>query len=92
MYRGSKFDSDMGYAKNLNFNGLVRLTNRNTGGGVDSNPGAGYEFDLRAYGEIQPSQSNITIKTGKSNLAKSGGNQPHENRPPYFVLAYIMKL
>ncbi|AXT52370.1 hypothetical protein D1818_16545 [Aquimarina sp. BL5] len=21
-----------------------------------------------------------------------GGNQPHENRPPYFVLAYIMKL
>ncbi|WP_024768082.1 phage baseplate protein [Aquimarina macrocephali] len=22
----------------------------------------------------------------------TGGNQPHENRPPYFVLAYIMKL
>ncbi|MEL6556579.1 MAG: tail fiber protein [Bacteroidota bacterium] len=92
MYRGSKFDSDMGYAKNLNFNGLVRLTNRNTGGGVDSNPGVGYEFDLRAYGEIQPSQSNIKIKTGKSNLTATGGDQPHENRPPYFVLAYIMKL
>ena len=23
---------------------------------------------------------------------QTGGNQPHENRPPYFVLAYIMKL
>ncbi len=23
---------------------------------------------------------------------ETGGNQPHENRPPYFVLAYIMKL
>ncbi|MCK8521020.1 hypothetical protein M0D21_05550 [Aquimarina sp. D1M17] len=23
---------------------------------------------------------------------KTGGNQPHENRPPYFALAYIMKL
>ena len=22
----------------------------------------------------------------------TGGNQPHENRPPYYVLAYVMKV
>ncbi|MBW1297069.1 phage baseplate protein [Aquimarina litoralis] len=26
------------------------------------------------------------------NTNKTGSNQPHENRPPYFALAYIMKL
>jgi len=29
--------------------------------------------------------------TGVSIVA-AGGNQPHENMPPFFVLAYIMKL
>ena len=26
------------------------------------------------------------------NTDKVGSDQPHENRPPYYVLAYIMKL
>ena len=25
-------------------------------------------------------------------ISNTGGNQPHENRPPYYTLAYIMKL
>jgi microcystin-dependent protein len=25
-------------------------------------------------------------------ISSTGGNQPHENRPPYYVLAYIIKL
>jgi microcystin-dependent protein len=41
--------------------------------------GAGYDADGRT-------QSN-TI-----NISNTGGSQPHENRPPYYVLAYIMKI
>ena len=26
------------------------------------------------------------------NMAAVGGDEAHENRPPYYVLAYIMKL
>lgn len=28
----------------------------------------------------------------QSKMKKEGGNKPHENRPPYFVLAYIIKV
>lgn len=31
--------------------------------------------------------SDETLQTGET-----GGNQPHENRPPYYALAYIMKI
>jgi len=35
-----------------------------------------------------------TTNTGKANitLGYTGGNQPHENRPPFYALYYIMKI
>jgi microcystin-dependent protein len=30
--------------------------------------------------------------TSKQNAGNTGGNQPHNNMPPYYVLAYIIKL
>ena len=33
-----------------------------------------------------------TNRGGPTETSYSGGNQPHENRPPYYALAYIMKL
>lgn len=35
--------------------------------------------------EVDPSETNMKIKS-------TGGDKPHENRPPYYVLAFIMKL
>ncbi len=29
---------------------------------------------------------------GTSNSGSAGGNQPHNNMPPFYVLTYIMKL
>jgi len=37
-------------------------------------------------GSIEP---NVTLT---ASIQAQGGNQPHENRPPYYTLAYIMKL
>ncbi|AXT52371.1 hypothetical protein D1818_16550 [Aquimarina sp. BL5] len=75
-----------------NFNGLVRFTGKDTTDTMDNNKGAGREFALNNYGTIQSNKTGITVKSAKTNLESSGGNEPHENRPPYFVLAYIMKL
>ncbi len=79
---------------NGSFNSLVRFTGHNTTKGVDSSLGKDKkkEFDLRHSGEMKTNKTNISIVNGKANLESTGGNQPHENRPPFFVLAYIMKL
>lgn len=37
------------------------------------------------YTEVQP-------RGGTTTTGSTGGNQPHENRPPYYALAFIMKL
>jgi microcystin-dependent protein len=50
-----------------------------TSGAVAVGNGAAY------YGNPQ------TVNVNVSQTAQ-GGNQPHENRPPYYVLAFIMKL
>jgi len=34
----------------------------------------------------------ITINTGSSNIQNTGGGQSHNNLPPYYALAFIMKL
>jgi microcystin-dependent protein len=55
------------------------------GGGSDRDPG-----DEQWRGSV------VTNTTGEHSHAfttsEVGGGQPHENRPPYYVLAYIMKL
>lgn len=43
-----------------------------------------YDMNFRASSDHK---YGVDISTGKA-----GGNQPHENRPPYYALAYIMKL
>ncbi|MBQ4820694.1 hypothetical protein [Aquimarina sp. MMG016] len=77
---------------NSSFNRLVRQTGNDTHKGTDGRNDPGKEFDLRNSAEIKESKTGIKIISGKSNLEKTGGDQPHENRPPYYVLAYIMKL
>ncbi len=38
------------------------------------------------------STSPVANHTHSISVGNSGGNQPHENRPPYYVLAYIMRV
>jgi len=42
-------------------------------------------------GGIFPGGNNDS-PTLQDNTNLTGGNQPHENRPPYYALAFIMKL
>ena len=45
--------------------------------------------------EIGDKSYRITYSTDSPNVgltSGTGGNQPHENMPPYYVLTYIMKL
>ncbi|MFK7787146.1 MAG: hypothetical protein AB8B56_18640 [Crocinitomicaceae bacterium] len=77
---------------NSQFNRLVRFTGNDTTLGMDNNDGAGEEYDLKRSREMKTNTTGISIKTGYSNIQYTGGNQAHENRPPYYVLAYIMKL
>ena len=37
-------------------------------------------------------QSNNDVKINTVNTSKTGGSEPHNNMPPYYVLVYIMKL
>ena len=41
---------------------------------------------------IQQSSQNGTFDQDLNYVSTVGNNQPHENRPPYYSLAYIMKL
>jgi microcystin-dependent protein len=38
----------------------------------------------KAFGDVP------TVEAGKHTHPNAGGGQPHENRPPFFVLAYII--
>jgi len=53
----------------------------------------GYEFNSRSSGG---SAENVPLYTGSllghDALTSKGGDQSHENRPPYYALAYIQKL
>ncbi|WP_281987728.1 hypothetical protein [Aquimarina aggregata] len=77
---------------NGSFNRLVTQTGNNTHKGTDSRNDKGKEFDLRNSQIIKENKTGISIVQDKANLEQTGGNMPHENRPPYYVLAYIMKL
>jgi len=77
---------------NGTFNRLVQQTGNDTHKGTDTKNPQGKEFDITNSGIIKTSKTKITIVSGNANLEPTGGNKAHENRPPYFVLAYIMKL
>ncbi len=50
---------------------------------------AGRNFASSAFRGLRNTTTN---RTNTNEIVATGGNQPHENRPPYFVIAYIMKL
>ncbi len=87
-----KIDDPGHHHINGNFDRLVQQTGNNTHRGTDGTNDKGKEFDLRNSAVMKTNKSNISVITSKVNLEPTGDNQPHENRPPYFVLAYIMKL
>lgn len=62
-----------------------------TGWKEETTPEGTYALELSTM-----SNSNSAPMTGEMNsefsITKKGSNQPHNNMPPYYVLAYIMKL
>lgn len=79
---------------NDDFNRLLRLSREEedkTPEGKDKK-GSGTEVNIIDSRALQSNKTGIKILSGNSNIQNTGGNQPHENRPPYYVLAYIMKL
>ncbi len=76
------------------FDRLLKHSNKGervTADGADTN-NSGKEPNILVSKAIMSKKTGVSINSGKANLEPTGGNQPHENRPPYFVLAYIMKL
>ncbi|MCB0541975.1 MAG: hypothetical protein KDC70_00570 [Saprospiraceae bacterium] len=61
---------------------MRNTTSDGGGGGLATRASGGSSASSKTTGS---SSSNITI-------ADTGGGQSHENRPPYYVLAFIMKL
>ena len=44
------------------------------------------------YGSSKTDRDNSYVALWDHDTRAAGGGQPHENRPPYYVLAYIIKL
>ena len=57
---------------------------------------SGFSYGDGIYGfQVTPMNwhhAQIYISDSGNIITANGGNQPHENRPPYYVLAYIMRL
>jgi microcystin-dependent protein len=64
------------------FDRLLNATGTNTVSGVDNTPG---EPNLTISGLIQDATTGITI-------GSAGGGSSHQNLPPYYVLARIMRI
>ena len=71
---------------NGSFNQLLQITNTQTASGVDASAG---EPNLTSSGTIQSNTTGITVTTTVNSAGVSGTNA---NLPPYYALAYIMKL
>lgn len=58
--------------------------------------GAGTRDYLKANvssgGQVEIASGQVTYKSSDDIIANTGSGQAHENRPPYYALAYIMKL
>jgi len=54
--------------------------------------GVATEATVPSGGVIMHAHSINSNGNHSHNINNAGGNQSHENRPPYFALAYIMKL
>jgi hypothetical protein len=79
--------SDPGHNHNDgNFNRLLQVTGTQTATTLDSSVG---EPNLTSSGNIQANTTGITVTT---TIANTGVSALNANLPPYYALAYIMKL
>lgn len=60
-----------------------------TGGGAIQVPTLAVTSSLEDLGSISETSS---VSTSVTSIANTGSGESHENRPPYYVLAFIMKL
>ena len=54
-------------------------------------PSHSHTFNRGAYSGGTPAPANRTQQSETNTTGSTGGGQSHENRPPYYVLCYIMK-
>ncbi|NHN24076.1 hypothetical protein FIA58_000165 [Flavobacterium jejuense] len=61
-------------------------------GATKKGDGTGTGSSNAYYGALTRTTAAAGIHSHSFETNPTGGNQPHENRPPYYVLAYIIKL
>jgi len=62
---------------------------------LDSSPVLDQDIGVAATGDVNnlyTTQHSTSTETTGITIQDAGGGQPHENRPPFYALAYIMKL
>ena len=78
------------HSHTVNYTGAVGKTvGRNAGGGEDGADDRALSATTEGAGSHTHS---VSLSGGTHTHDNTGGGQAHENRPPYYVLAYIMKL
>jgi len=75
--------NDPGHSHGIKRDGT---TNGSYSGLKDGSTDSGYNFDTKT------STTGITINDYNGNSGDTGGDQAHENRPPYYAVYYIMRL
>lgn len=73
---------------------IANTDNNNTTGGLNSNTHLIYKYTYNSYENFELMGSNRDSNIGLTSwngahthsISATGGNQPHENRPPYIVI------
>ena len=58
---------------------------------IDEMPSHSHSLDVDTNYERNGSDASSDFGGSGTNTSSTGGNQPHENRPPYYALVFIMK-
>jgi microcystin-dependent protein len=66
-----------------------KISSRADDSGYCKTPPCGFQTSDR---DTDNSWTNVDDTTWMSSIARAGGNIPHNNMPPFYVLAYIIKL
>lgn len=73
---------------------IANTDNNNTTGGLNSGTHLIYKYTQNSYENFELMGSNLDSNIGLTSpngnhthsISATGGNQPHENRPPYMVI------